>query len=327
LLLVYLAFQQDWIKRDELALFLRPDADKETGQQYLRKLISNARKFPWAQSLEVEAERLRWQVDTDIKQFRSARQRGLWKEATKLYRGPLMEKEEVPYLPSYNSWLQIERESVDFEWRDVSSHYIHLLEGSNQYFEAASLANKLLKTDPFDEAALQSLLRATYLMGYRERALKAARDFQTNLEAELGLDVTHVTHQLIEAIRTSKPVETPKFPIRYGRRRGDVGRVSDSRSQPENELINLLGLPGSRLVSVNPATNDEATITISVRVGKISTVLLSIIELAAQLIDKHHTVRALELLLHALNHPACDAHVKAEAYKVWPGLGRLTHDD
>lgn len=326
MLLVYLAFQQDWIKRDELAFFLRPDADKETGQQYLRKLISNARKFPWAQSLEVEAERLRWRTDTDIKQFRSARQRGSWKEATKLYRGPLMGKEEVPYLPSYNSWLQIERESIDFEWRDVSSRYIYLLENSNQHFEAASLATKLLKTDPFDEAALQSFLRATYLMGYRERALKAARDFQTNLEAELGLDVTHATHQLIEAIRASKPVETPKSPIRYGRRRGDVVKVAEFKGQTE-ELINLLGLPGSRLVSVNPTTNDEATITISVRVGKISTVLLSIIELAAQLIDKHHTVRALELLLLVLNHPACDTHIKAEAYKVWPGLGRLTHND
>ncbi len=201
LLLVYLACINEWVERDHLAFFLRPDVEREIAQQYLRKLISNARKFSWAHELEVGAGRLRWQVDTDVKQFRLARRDSRWHDATALYRGPLISGTDIPSWPSFDAWLQIEREALDYDWQDVTLHHTIDLEGLGQHREAASVAYKLLNQDPFHEGALQSYIRNIYFMGQREQALKVADGFETRLKIELDFDVTPSTRELIDAIR------------------------------------------------------------------------------------------------------------------------------
>lgn len=325
LLLVYLAHHSEWIKRDELAFFLRPDVDRETGQQYLRKLLSNARKIPWAQSLEVEAERLRWQVETDVRHFQQARSAGHWREAVQLYRGPFMGHIDVPFLPSYNAWLQLEREVLDHEWQEATLNLARDLESAGQHREAAAVAKKLLDYDAFHENALQSYLRNVYFIGQRERALKTALKFEVRLRDELNVEPTPATRQLVEAIRLAKPLEKVTSPLRYGRRRGDRVQTFKASEGPLDELTALLEVADSRLVSVGPSDGDKTTFIIAKRVADTSTALLSVVHLAAQLMDKQHKGRALELLLLVLNHPACDASLEDAVAKIWPGLDKLAN--
>lgn len=324
-LLVYLACKGEWVNRAELTFFLRPDVDKDTAQQYVRKLVSNARKIPWVTGFEVETERLRWQIDTDVEQFRLACKNKLWSEAVRLYRGPLMGNESVSFLPSYDLWLQVEREALDHDWKNAALHYVRDLESSNQPHEAAAMAKQLMNQDSFNEDALQSYLRNAYFMGQRDQALKAAHDFKIELKSELGIDPALSTQQLVEDIRLSKPIEKHVSSLRYGRRKDDIVTTTQPHEKSLDELVALLGLSGSRVMSVNSSDNDEATITIAQRVTNARTALLSIVRLATQLIEKQHKARALELLLLVINHPACDLTIKEEVYKLWPGLDGLAN--
>ncbi len=85
-LLIYLACRADWVSRDELALFFRPDADLKTARHNLRLLLTRARKFEWAAGLEQEGKRLRFELKTDVADFRDALGNADWQKATELYK-------------------------------------------------------------------------------------------------------------------------------------------------------------------------------------------------------------------------------------------------
>lgn len=322
LLLVYLACLSEWVRRDDLAFFLRPDIDRETAQQYLRKLISNARKFPWSSGLEVETERLRWQVDTDIKRFRRAQKDKNWREAAALYRGPLLSGVDIPFWPSFDAWLQIEREALANDWQEVSLRQAGDCESLGQHREAAAAAFKVLNYDPFHEGALQIYIKNIYLTGQREQALKAAHVFETRLRDELNFELLPATEQLVEVIRSAGQLEKRPSPVRYGRRRNDL--VDSSLNDRSDELMVLLGSSGSRLVSMSPAGDGETVVIIAKRVSDSRALLAAILRLAATLIHKQRKARALELLLLVLNHPECDALLRKEIEKVWPNLEQVT---
>lgn len=322
LLLVYLACLSEWVRRDDLAFFLRPDIDRETAQQYLRKLVSNARKFPWLSGLEVEAERLRWQVDTDIQRFRRAQRDKSWHEAAALYRGPLVSGVDIPFWPSFDAWLQIEREALANDWQEVMLHQAEAFERLGKHREAAAAAAKVMDHDPFNEGALQNYLRNTYFMGQREQALRAAHKFEARLSDELDYGLLPATQQLVEVIRSAEPLEKHPSPARYGRRRNDL--VDHSLNDRSDELMVLLGSSGSRLVSMSPAGDGETVVIIAKRVSDTRALLAAIIRLAADLMYKRHRARALELLFLVLNHPGCDSALRKEIEKVWPDLERLT---
>ena len=322
LLLVYLACLSEWVRRDDLAFFLRPDIGRETAQQYLRKLISNARKFPWLSDLEVEAERLRWQVDTDVKRFRRAQRDKSWHEAAELYRGPFIGGVDIPFWPSFDAWLQIEREALTNDWQEVILQQAGDFESSGRYREAASASYRLLDDDPFHEGALQNYIKNIYLLGQREQALRAAHTFEVRLRDELDFGLLPATQQLVEVIRSAGQLETQSRPVRYGRRRDDL--VDRSLNDRSGELMVLLESSGSRLVSMSPAGNDETVVIIAKRVSDTHALLASILRLAAKLIYEQHKARALELLLLVLNHPGCDVLLRKEIDKVWPDLEKVT---
>ncbi|CAA9299776.1 MAG: hypothetical protein AVDCRST_MAG93-4509 [uncultured Chloroflexia bacterium] len=317
MLLVYLACVDEWVERDHLAFFLRPDVDKETAQQYLRKLISNARKFSWARDLEVEAERLRWPIDTDVKRFRQARKDSRWYEAMTLYQGPLVGGADVPFWPSLDAWLQVEREALDYDWQDVTLQHARDLESLSRHREAASVAARLLAHDPFHEGALQCHITNLYFAGQREQALRAAHTFKARLKDELDFDLMPSTRELVDVIRSAGPLEKHSSPVRYGRRRDDL--VSVPLADQAEELIALLESSGARLMSMTPA-GDETVVIVAKRVSNTHALLRSVLRLALNLFREQHKARALELLLLVLSHPACDASLREEISRVWPDL-------
>ena len=86
-LLLYLACQQTWVTRDTLsALFSDDNTDSEALRQ-LRVILSRARKFGWAGTLELEDNRLRFKVQTDLQLFRQAIGNADWQRATAQWQG------------------------------------------------------------------------------------------------------------------------------------------------------------------------------------------------------------------------------------------------
>jgi DNA-binding SARP family transcriptional activator len=288
LLLFYLALQPSWSRRDELAFFLRPDVDRETGLQYLRKLLSGARRLPWAMGLEVEAERVRWRVETDVAQFWRAHGEGRWFEALELYRGPLLQGIETPFSPGLEAWLETERETLEH--------------------------------DPFNEDALVSLLRNAYLMGQREVALRAAQEFEAHLQREFGLALTPQLQELVEDIRLGRPLQRRPATPRYGRRRSDRILAERSKQVLLGELAHLLATPDSRLLSIGNSERGGVTLLLAKRVPDAQAGLMAVLDLAAKLLAEGRRGRALELLLMVLDHPACSDRLRAQVRALWPGL-------
>ena len=322
LLPFYLACTQTWVRRDELAFFLRPDVDQETGRQYLRKLISNARKLSWTGGLEVEPHRVRWRTETDVERFRHAYGEGRWYEAVQLYRGPFIQGADIAQLPSFSAWLYNEREVLEHAWQSALLHYAADLESSGAHREAAAAAKQLLEHDAFHEDALQSFLRNAYFSGQRELALKTAETFAAQLQHEFDLEPTRPTQSLIKTIRSAGTLEKQTLVPRHGRRRSDTVSAAKSKQEQLAEVSELLTTPGTRLISLDSSSGPGTTMLIAKRVADPHVALLSVVELAAQLLRTNRRKRALELLLVVINHQDCNAQIRNEVEKVWPGLIR-----
>ncbi|WMT57785.1 AfsR/SARP family transcriptional regulator [Truepera radiovictrix] len=320
LLLFYLALQPGWLRRDELAFFLRPDVDRETGLQYLRKLLSSARRLPWAVGLDVEAERVRWRVDTDVARFWRAHGEGRWFEALELYRGPLLQGIETPFSPGLETWLESEREALEHAWAGATLHYAADQEASGHYREAAAAARRLLERDPFNEDALGSFVRNAYLMGQREVALRAAQAFEERLTREFGLALTPTLRTLVDDVRAGRPLQQRAAAPRYGRRRSDRTGVERSKQALLGELVQLLATPDSRLLSISSPERGGVTLLLAKRVPDTQVALLAVLDLAAKLLAEGRRARALGLLLIVLDHPSCSAALREQVQALWPGL-------
>lgn len=314
-LLFYLAYHQEWVSRDTLAYFLRPEADKEVGRGYLRKLLNGARQIPWAEGLEVEAQQLRWQVNTDVTLFLKAAQAGRWFEALQLYQGPLLEGLSADPLPSYEIWLEDERAMLERVWRNVSVNYALDLESTGQHQDAVSVAENLLKLDDLDEDALHLYLRNLYLSGQREQALKLGQDFYRRLR-ELELDPTQTTRQLMDAIRSATPLPKQTATRRSGRRKTD-----HSVPDPEAHLRAFLAIPGSRILALN-AVDDDVAVTVTKRIPNVRLALSGIVDLAERLISQRYYERAQDLLMMVLSQPKCDDILKQRIARLYQEIGK-----
>jgi DNA-binding SARP family transcriptional activator len=84
-LLAYLAYSGDWVSRETVAFLFWPDTDDHSAKQNLRGLIKRVRALAWLTGLESDAQRLRWQVETDVAAFKRAVEEGRMDEAVSLY--------------------------------------------------------------------------------------------------------------------------------------------------------------------------------------------------------------------------------------------------
>jgi DNA-binding SARP family transcriptional activator len=200
-LLAYLAYSGDWVSREKLAYLFWADSANAKAQQNLRGLLHRVRSLPWLCGLEVEAQRLRWPVETDVKLFKRALENNNLDEALSLYRGPLLENLEIDEASEFSSWLEIEREHLHSHWRDALLKKVQELEELSEPQKAINLLSTLLEKDQLDEEALAHYLRAASRAGEREQALRAYRDYVNKLRDELDLEPTSAVQRLAQAIQ------------------------------------------------------------------------------------------------------------------------------
>ena len=71
-LLYTLAYRSSWVNRGELVYLFWPDRSEQQARRNLSRLLINIKEQPYAQGLEAEITRLRWQVGTDVQDYRQA---------------------------------------------------------------------------------------------------------------------------------------------------------------------------------------------------------------------------------------------------------------
>lgn len=86
--LAHLAYQGEWLGREELVFLFLPDQPDSVADANLRKLLQRARKD--AAGIEVNGDLVRWSVPTDVQAWHEALAGQDWEAAFDLYRGPLL---------------------------------------------------------------------------------------------------------------------------------------------------------------------------------------------------------------------------------------------
>jgi predicted ATPase/DNA-binding SARP family transcriptional activator len=251
-MLMVLAARGGWVDRGELIYLFWPDHDEQRARANLRKLLSRTPgALPFARSLDAEPSRLRWQVATDLAEFRTALTEGRLAHAVTLYRGPFLDGVRAEDLPEFEAWLDTERVALARAWRDAGTTLASQAAAEGRRDDAAWVLHSLVEADPLDEEALQAYLRALAAVGRGAAAAAAYRAFAEHLERELGATPSVATRALAEAAATTAATAT-HGPPRKAALRGLPRNVTPfvGRTAERARLSELLRDPTCRLITI-----------------------------------------------------------------------------
>ena len=201
LLLFLLAFEGNWVERGRLAFLFYADSDETTARNNLRRLLARARDLPFTERLEIERQRVRWPVATDVTAFVDAVQALDWARAVELYQGRLLAEVDLSEMPALEQVLDGERERLHRLWWQASLKQAAALEDQGEIEAARHLLADLLVDDPINEEVVRDYMRLCYLTGDRGGALRAFADFERVLRDEYGGEPHKSTVVLAEGIR------------------------------------------------------------------------------------------------------------------------------
>jgi predicted ATPase/DNA-binding SARP family transcriptional activator len=250
-LLAFLASQDGWVSRDRLAALFWSDTPTANAKQNLRRLLGRTRDLPWLSTLEIDRTRLRWQVATDVADFRTALARCDWQTVNECYTGPFLDGFESYDNSEFAHWLMLERERFHTLWRDALFHQVDELRAEKAYGQAMALLKKALEHDGFDEDALASYLDLALRTGDTTAAKSLYQAFAKVLKRELGIEPSSATQQLALRLDTGKaatfqqpaPVILPTDTTSFIGRDLELAEINNLLSKPLCQLLTLLG-PG-----------------------------------------------------------------------------------
>ena len=259
-LLYYLSQRADWVSRSELAFLYRPDAPEKLALSNVRNFVHRAKQHTWAEQLEVSKFRVRYQPKTDVHAFNQAIEQQNWSEALMLYEGDFLAGMHLQDVPSYETWLELERQDLSQKWRLAALQQVEPLVQAQDGLAAEALLERVLKHDPFDEEAMQAYLKVLFAEGKRLKATQVFEHFEQDLKQELDVEPLETTKALFKNLNNAKlgalqsadpqspqgrqkhnlPAQTTRF---IGRKR-ELKRLSELLAKDDCRLVSLVGLGG-----------------------------------------------------------------------------------
>jgi DNA-binding SARP family transcriptional activator len=213
-------------KRSHLAFLLWPDSTEAQAHTNLRQLLYHLRQaLPDADSfLRTDKQHLQWlparpdvtftldvqtleqameqaQQAEQVQDTRALRQK--LEQVLDLYRGDL--------LPGfYEEWILPERDRLRQLFYRAAGRFLALVEQEQDYEAAITVAQRLVRADPLDEAAYRHVMRLYALRGERAAALRTYHACAQLLERELGTEPSEMTQALYASLRqAAKSSRTP----------------------------------------------------------------------------------------------------------------------
>jgi DNA-binding SARP family transcriptional activator len=209
LLLALLAAEGGWVDRDRVALLFWPDADESSARAALRQLLVRIRRLRFEPALESTSSALRWAVDSDLANFRRSLADGDPEAAVAAYAGPFLLGLAAYDVGGVDAWIEAERAALHRAFHGAATQVADVRVLAGRYGEAAALLERLEALDPLAEDVAAALMRAHYLAGRRDAALRAYERFAARLDSELGLEPLATTRALNDAVRAGAPVNLP----------------------------------------------------------------------------------------------------------------------
>ncbi len=272
LLMLYLAYRNDWVSRSELAFLFRPDETELIALKHLRLQLHRAKKLVWVDdfvglephNFVAEKDRIRFSINTDIDDFKTAVAAEDWQTAIELYSAPLFEGYSPADLPTYGAWLELERSELESQYLLALQTHATNLEAQGDYQTSSELYAKQLAIDALAEEAVQAYMRTLYQLGSRDKALKAYDNFSKLLIEEFEVEPLEATQVLAKTIRNGESItgsieelgedakltlktiiKLPKQATRFVGRVQELKHLSETLSDESCRLLTLIGLGGS----------------------------------------------------------------------------------
>ena len=256
-LLYYLAYKNAWVSREQLAFLFWSDMPEANARKNLRNLVLRAKELPFAENLEIERSRIRWQVKTDLDDFGQAVSEGQLEKAAELYTGELLEGFRLDNALAFDEWLELEREELRKTFKKAALQYADDLESQENFAKAAEALESFRKTDPFDETVLRRQLQNLQAANESARAIAIFERFKTQLKAEYDVEPEVATLQLLNAVRqdveikptapkNTIPVAQHNLPIQltpFVGREIEKKRIVEQLVDPDCRLLSLVA-PG-----------------------------------------------------------------------------------
>ena len=82
MLAAYLAYDGDWLERDQLAHLFWSESPEARARRNLNQLLYACKTEAWLTGLEIENTALRWQIPSDVDDFRQAIADADWAQAS-----------------------------------------------------------------------------------------------------------------------------------------------------------------------------------------------------------------------------------------------------
>jgi DNA-binding SARP family transcriptional activator/tetratricopeptide (TPR) repeat protein len=250
-LLALLACRAGWWTRDELVGILRPEAPEADALRYLRQLVHRARHASEAVGLEVEVDRLRWRVTSDVLRFRAGCAAGdpaaLAAPVESLLAG------WRPVGDAFAAWVEAERHELLRLRRRLAREVGIAREALGDPSGAADAAQVLLADDPLDEATVADVMRLRLRAGEPSAALATYEAFERRAAEEIGAAPAEETRALAVRVRQALHDEAapgidmwaPVAATPFVGREAELRRLARTLDGHGPQVVALVGLGGA----------------------------------------------------------------------------------
>jgi len=207
-LLVYLAAQGGFRRRDEILALFWPDLDAAHARAALNQAISFLRKSSGGSGTGLIVNRGPEELGIDVGTvwcdavaFREAVGAGRYAEALQLYRGDLLPGFFAGDAGGFDEWLDGERSHLRAQAATAARAVAEKLEREEHFTQAVAAARRAVELSDLDERRVRDLLCLLDRLGDRAGAIRTYETFAAKLAEEYGAEPAAATSALMARIR------------------------------------------------------------------------------------------------------------------------------
>jgi len=193
-----------YVRRERLVGFLWSELEQDRARAALRKAIHAVRSGLGPSAVLTRGDEdlaLSSDVECDAAAFVSAIDAGRLTTAVELYRGEFMPGFHLAGCWEFDSWMENERSALAERAAAAAWALAQRYEDDNRLSDAGVLARRAARFSVFDERALRRALRMLDRIGDRAGALRLFDDFARKLRAEMEVEPSHETLELVQQLR------------------------------------------------------------------------------------------------------------------------------